>query len=708
MTRPVEPDLARLAELHGVATEYEDQQHRTVLVGRDSVVATLAALDVDASTPAAVTAALAEARLAAYRRLLPPTVVVRQGVGAAVELHPVDDADPTVRLVLEDGSRAGGLTWRPVYVVPVEVDGRRVGSRTLVLPPGLPLGYHRLDASAGEQVARATVIVAPDRLVLPQQLTRAWGWTLQLYAVRSQKSWGIGDFADLADIAGWSAGEGAGFVLCNPLHAVSPVPPLQPSPYYPASRRFANAVYLRVEATEEYAAAPADVRHRIDALAEQQQAHNRDDRIDRDGAWAAKLEALRLLWDRAPRAAEALAEFRRREGEGLEAFATWCALAEENGSDWQQWPDELRHPGGPAVAAARRRLRDRVDFHAWLQLLCEQQLTEAEDAAERGGMPVGVVHDLPVGVDPGGADAWALQDVLAVTTTVGAPPDAFNQQGQGWGLPPWRPDRLAEAGYRPYRDLLRAVLRHAGGLRIDHILGLFRLWWVPAGLRPAQGTYVRYDADALLGVLTLEAHRTSALVIGEDLGTVERRVQRELADRGILGSAVLWFERSVDPETGEEDGRRPLDEWRELALASITTHDLPTAAGFLAGEHVRVRDELHQLTRPVEEERASAAEELAELRDLLRAERLIGADPAGDELLLAMHEALTRTPCRLVAVAPGDAAGDLRQPNLPGTVDEYPNWRLPVADAAGVPLTLEDLRRHPGVRRVIALMQEHL
>lgn len=708
MSGPVEPDLARLAGLHGVATDYEDQQHRLVRVGRDSVVATLAALGVDASTPAALAAALEDARLAPYRRLLPPTVVVRQGVGAAVELHPVDDRAPRVRLVLESGDEGAGLTWRTAYVAPVEVDGRAVGTRTLVLPPDLPLGYHRLEASAGDQAATATVIVAPDRLQLPPRLTRAWGWMLQLYAVRSARSWGIGDFADLADLVRWSAADGAGFLLCNPLHAVSPVPPLQPSPYYPASRRFANPLYLRVEDTARYAAAPAGVRRRIDVLAARQQARNQGDRLDRDTCWAAKREALQLLWDQAPEPPGALEEFRQREGSDLEAFATWCALAEQHGSQWQQWPEELRYPDAPAVILARGRLRDRIDFHAWLQLLCEQQLTAAEDAAERSGMPVGVVHDLPVGVDPGGADAWALQDLLAVTTTVGAPPDAFNQQGQGWGLPPWRPDRLADVGYRPYRDLLRAVLRHAGGLRVDHILGLFRLWWVPAGRSPAEGTYVRYDADALLGVLTLEAHRAGALVIGEDLGTVERRVQRELADRGILGSAVLWFERSVDPDTGEEGGRRPLEEWRELALASITTHDLPTAAGFLVGEHVRVRDELHQLARPVEEERQSAAVELAELCELLRANGLVGADPTRDELLLAMHAALTRTPCRLVAVAPGDAVGDLRQPNLPGTVDEYPNWRLPIADAEGRPLTVEDLRADPGVRRVVALMQEHL
>ncbi|MDP9434887.1 MAG: 4-alpha-glucanotransferase, partial [Actinomycetota bacterium] len=378
----------------------------------------------------------------------------------------------------------------------------------------------------------------------------------------------------------------------------------------------------------------------------------------------------------------------------LEEFALFCALAEAHGTPWQSWPQELRRPDSPAVAVAATEHAERVSFWCWVQLLVDEQL-----AGLGADMAVGVVHDLAVGVDAGGADAWALQDALALGTTVGAPPDSFNQQGQDWGLPPWRPDRLRELGYAPYRDVVRGVLRHAGGLRIDHVMGLFRLWWVPSGSTAADGTYVSYDADALLGVLALEAVRAGALVVGEDLGTVEDRVRTELDAAGVLGSAVLWFER--DEDSGDF---LPPDQWRSLALATVTTHDLPTAAGFLAEEHVRVRAELDQLGVPVEEETARVREERDKLRAMLEgADLLEGVH--GDEVL-AMHAALVASPCRLVLAAFGDAVGDVRQPNLPGTVDQYPNWRLPVADRSGRPLRLEELLDADGVRRLAALMSK--
>jgi 4-alpha-glucanotransferase len=286
-----------------------------------------------------------------------------------------------------------------------------------------------------------------------------------------------------------------------------------------------------------------------------------------------------------------------------------------------------------------------------------------------------------------------------MTTTVGAPPDSFNQQGQDWGLPPWRPDRLRELAYAPFREMVRGVLRHAGGIRIDHVMGLFRLWWVPAGAGAADGTYVSYDADALVGILALEAVRAGAVVVGEDLGTVEARVRTTLDAAGVLGSAVLWF------ETDEEDGAFvPPRDWRPLAMASVTTHDLPTAAGFLAEEQVRVRDELGQLGMPVEEERARVRAERAGLLTMLEREGLLAA--TGGDVPLAMHAALAASPCRIVLAAYGDAVGDLRQPNLPGTVDQYPNWRLPVADGSGRPLGLEELLASPAVARLASLLDE--
>jgi 4-alpha-glucanotransferase len=676
----IEPDLADLAAAHGVATRYLDWRDRPVPVGRGAVVAALAALDVDASTPQAARAALEALAEAEWSRVLPPTTVLR-GAGT-VPLRVPEAADVTLSVHREDGGVQD-------VVVPATVAGRS-GDRVLrpVDLPRLPEGYHRLRATVDGAVAEAPLVVAPSRVPLPEALDRTWGWMLQLYALRSRDSWDVGDYGDLRTVVERTAADGGGVVLLNPLHAETPVPPLNPSPYSPSSRRFRSALYLRIEDVPEMAAAPADVREAVLAL----RPPTDPDRVERDPAWRAKTAALELLWPL--HRADDLAAFRAERGEALEQYALFCVLAERHGVPWQDWPEELRRPDGPAVPAAAAEHADRVAFWCWVQLLVDEQL-----AGLGTGMPVGVVHDLAVGVDAGGADAWALQDVLALGTTVGAPPDSFNQQGQDWGLPPWRPDRLAEAGYLPFRDMVRGCLRHAGGLRIDHVMGLFRLWWVPQGASAAEGTYVSYDSDALLGILALEASRAGAVVVGEDLGTVEDRVRDDLSATGVLGSAVLWFERDEDTEEF-----LPPQRWRELALATVTTHDLPTAAGFLADEHVRVRAELDQLGVPVQEERARVEQERRLLLEMLEATGLL--DRCGGDVALAMHAVLAEAPSRLVLAALGDAVGDLRQPNLPGTVDEYPNWRLPVADAAGRPLLLEELLESDGVRRLTRLLAE--
>ncbi len=320
----------------------------------------------------------------------------------------------------------------------------------------------------------------------------------------------------------------------------------------------------------------------------------------------------------------------------------------------------------------------------------------------RSGLDLGVMHDLAVGVHPGGADAWALQDFFAQQVTVGAPPDAFNQLGQDWMQPPWRPDRLAESGYAPFRAMVATVLRHAGGLRVDHVIGLFRLWWVPAGNPPVGGTYVYYDHEAMIGILALEAHRAGAVVVGEDLGVVQPSARDYLRERGILGTSVLWFEFEFD-----SDGRplRP-ERWRELCLASVTTHDLPPTAGYLAGEHIRLRDSLGLLTRTLDEELAAdAAERGAWLREL-RWRWALGPDAGEEETVAALHRYLTWTPSRLLSVALTDAVGDRRTQNQPGTIDEYPNWRVPLTGPDGTPMLLEDVLASGRAARLAAVLQE--
>jgi 4-alpha-glucanotransferase len=641
----MDADLAALAEAHGVATWYEDWHRERKDVATESIVGVLGLLGVDATTPAAISTALAAVRERNRLGRLPGTIVVRAGKGRKLP--------GPAEIVLEDGGT------------------RRAGE----IPADLPLGWHRL--VVGDQ--DITLVVVPAELPEPPD---TWGWMLQLYALHSAGSWGMGDLGDLREFVG-RAGR-PGLILLNPLHAITPVQPVPASPYAPSSRRFANPLYLRVADTDAYRRADPELRARVDAL---KPGPTADGLIDYGAVWEAKRAALELLWPLA-------GEVDLAADPGLTDFARFCALAEEHGPNWQQWPAELRRPDAPAVRAYRG---ERIAFHVWLQQLLNAQLEAANEEARRTGMPVGIVHDLAVGIDPSGADGWLLQDVLAAGVKTGAPPDAFNQLGQDWGLAAWRPDRLIETGYAAYRDMLRRIFRHAGGLRVDHVAGLWRLWWVPPGLGAAGGTYVHYDPEAMLGILALEASRAGAVVIGEDLGTVLPEVTEGLERRNMLGSAVLWFTRDYDDP---EQGFLPAAKYPRNALATVSTHDLPTAAGFLTGEQVRVRARLGQLAGPVEEERRNAEQERADLLAMLRSAGLITDRSTDPEIIVAMHEFLARTPCRFVTASLYDVLGETNQPNLPGTTDEYPNWRMPLG------ADLSEIVEDPRIHAIAALLAD--
>jgi 4-alpha-glucanotransferase len=657
--QPVPEDLRRLAAAHGVATSYRNERREPVEVDAEVVIRVLGLLDVEAGTEADRCRELTRLDERARAGVPPPTVAVR------VDGRP-QSLPGAAALVSEDGER-------------IEVHEE--------LPGDLSPGWYRLQTRDGQE---STLVAAPPKV---PSAPATWGWMLQLYGLRSARSWGIGDLGDLREFIDWTASEhDSGAVLLNPLHAPGPTHPVQPSPYTPSSRRFANPLALRIEDVDAYRRADPDTRAEVDAL----RVSAATERIDHDLVWAAKRAALELLW-RAEGRPDPLAESSGREG--LRDWATYCALAERYGGRWTRWPERLRDVGGPAVASARRELAPRIAFHAWVQQRCAEQLTAVRDAAKHAGMTLGVLHDLAVGVDAEGADAWALANVLATGVSIGAPPDSFTPRGQDWGLPPWRPDRLAATGYAAVRDMLRAVLAHADGLRIDHVAGLWRLWWIPPGDGPDRGTYVHYDADVMLAVLALEANRARATVVGEDLGTVEPEVTQALADNGMLGCAVSWFTR--DQSAPDEPLLRP-ENWPSRAAASLSTHDLPTAAGFLRGEHVRARAELG-LLNDVPAEQANAENERAEWLKLLRSEGLLpsaGTEPDEAAVIAAMHEFLATTPSQLKLVSPYDVIAEPRQPNLPGTVDEYPNWRLPLAE------TLEQLKGDPRVAELAAAFRK--
>ncbi|MBJ7384263.1 MAG: 4-alpha-glucanotransferase [Mycolicibacterium sp.] len=685
--------LIDLARRHGVATGFDDWSGEYRPAAESTLVAVLEALGVPAADDELRAASLAEHDRRHWQRCVTPTIVTRTDRSATFWVHVEHGAPVEPWIRLEDGSVRTGLRQLENNAPPFDLDGQLIGEATFELPAHLPIGYHRLHVRAGSREDTATVIVTPTTLPLPARLAvgRSWGLATQLYSVRSDRSWGIGDLTDLTDLAVWSAGvHGAGFILVNPLHAAAPTAPMEPSPYLPTSRRFVNPIYLRVEAVPEYAYARDRGRMRKARKSAQSRAAA-SELVDRDAAWKSKRAALKHLY-RVPRSAGrelAYAGYRAREGASLDSFATWCALAEVHGNDWHAWPEELQHPSNPAVAKFAAKHADAVDFHRWLQWQLDDQLTGAQATAVAAGMPLGVMHDLAVGVDPDGADAWAMQDVLALGVAAGAPPDEFNQLGQDWSQPPWRPDRLVDTAYEPFRAVVRAALRHSGGVRIDHIIGLFRLWWIPRGAAPTEGTYVRYDHEAMIGIVALEAYRAGAVVVGEDLGVVEPWVREYLLERGLLGTSILWF------ESDGEGGPLPASRWREYCLSAVTTHDLPPTAGYLAGEHVRIRSELGLLTRSTKEELAADRAEqeawLAELRRVGLLAQDAEVDDSVDDVVRALYEYLGRTPSRLLALALPDAVGDVRTQNQPGTVDEYPNWRVPLAGPDGRVMLLEDV-----------------
>jgi 4-alpha-glucanotransferase len=528
------------------------------------------------------------------------------------------------------------------------------------LPPGIPAGYHEI-ARADGTVAR--LIVAPATCFLPESL-RVWGWVIQLYAARSRRSWGIGDLADLRRLGRWARRSGAGIALINPLAAATPVVPQQPSPYFPSSRRFRNPLYLRIEEVDG-----ANTLADLSATAIRARALNNERRINRDEIFRLKMSVLERIWEIIRRRdLPELDAFAAEQGPSLQEFAVFCALAERFQSGWHGWPDEFRHPSSAAVrdAARLRPTADRIRFHQWVQLQIDRQLARASRA-----MPV--MQDLPIGFDADGADGWAFQDVLAQGISVGAPPDEFNTKGQNWGLPPFVPRRLRHAGYQPFIETIRACVRHSGGLRIDHVMGLFRLFWVPDGMEPMHGAYVRSEAQDLLAIVALESRRACAVIVGEDLGTVEDDVRAQLMARNVLSYRLLWFEKG-SPAT-----------YPRQALAAVTTHDLPTIAGLWTGSDLQAQKEI-----------GLSPNERGTREILMRVRRLTAATLRTplSTVVVRVHEALAAAPSRILTATLEDAMLVKERPNMPATTTEWPNWSL------ALPQPIESLEKSPVAARI--------
>jgi 4-alpha-glucanotransferase len=704
--------LQQLADRVGIIPEYLDQTGTEKRQTSDETrVALLAAMGIDASGDAAARRALEELESRDRDRLVSPVRVVQRGQDAGVLRLAGDQGWPAsvdweVEIVAEDGAtrRESGRAAR-----------RKDGCFNFGLPSAPDLGYHtlRVQVQAGGRVRNAEqlrIVVPPScpRAGERLQRRRVFGLIANLYTVRSARNWGAGDTTDLADLLSWTAEVGGAFVGVNPLHALrnrgSEI-----SPYSPVSRLYRNALYLDIEAVPEFQHSPeARALTEAGAFIRERDRLRRAARLDYHVVAALRqplLQALhRTFRDRAASGDGRAAAYRAylaREGDALRDFATFCAiedwLGEQAGAQapsWRAWPAELRDSRSEAVARFRQQHEERVDLHAWIQFEIDCQLANVARRGRDAGMPIGLYQDLAIGTSPDGSDPWMFPGMFLDGVSIGAPPDPYAAGGQNWGLPPLDPRALHDDRYRYWTQLVRSALRHSGALRIDHVMGLFRQFWIPAGRPGSEGAYVRFPSEDLLGILALEATRANAIVVGEDLGTVPEDVPPAMERWGLLSSKVLYFERDR-----RGDFKASASYPRE-ALATANTHDMPTVAGFWAARDVELRRETglvsgKEASKAVKERVA----ERAKLVELLVDEGILDPeerDPSTERLRTAVHMFLRRTPSYLVGLSLDDLVGETEPVNLPGVGPEkFPSWtrRLGVG--------LEQLRSRSSVRRVL-------
>lgn len=690
--------LDRLAAACHIEPGYRDIWQRQHETGVETKRALLGAMGVAADSDGAIEDSLDVIAAETVSRLLPPVLVRR--VGDQLVLPVTIQAGRAQRLawtfVREDGAeRTGEARFADLDVIErLTVRGETWLRYALPLPMQAPLGYHRCAVVLDEERRTETeIIITPARAFLPEHLKQGrcvTGLMAPLYGLRSERNAGIGDFSDLVTLATMTASLGGDFIGINPTHALFPGQPHRISPYAPSSRLFLNALMIALDKIPELDTSPI-ARSMLESVDVDRL--RATDLVAYDEVSALKLGVLENLFETfaalpedAPRKA-AFHTFCSTSGTALADHARFEALAEhlarENPSmtDWRDWPEGYRTPGTPDVLAFAEAHADRVTFYGYLQWLAAEQLDAAQSRALDAGMALGLYRDLAVGVAPDGAEAWCHQDVLVEKARIGAPPDDFNPEGQNWGLLPFSPRALQADAYRPFIGLIRHNMRSAGALRIDHVLGLARSFWWPEGADIA-GAYVRYPLNDLLGLVALESERNRCVVIGEDLGTVPEILRSELDERDLLGCRLLYFERD------EAGTFRSAAAYPRNCIASIGTHDLPTLQGFWNGQDIETREKLGLY--PDEAGRRADLEDRARQRSLLlqrlQAENLLpdGIDPEHppealtQRLVDAFHRFLGATPAMLKAVQLEDAVSALEQANLPGTIDEHPNWRRKV------------------------------
>jgi 4-alpha-glucanotransferase len=723
--------IAALGCMCGITSRYWDNFGLLHHTSPATYQTLLSAMGVPWEDPATLDQEIARRRLHAWGTLTAPVEVIAPAPAASQATlrlwsptpEPPATVDVQAELVAETGDR---YQWEKRLTPNGPCEPRAVpgGFRVAVslpLPANLELGYYDLTVIVGtagrKETGRTRLIAAPPAAYAPEGLKqggRLWGFNLPLYAVRSQTNWGIGDFADLQAIMHWAGDLGAAFVGINPLHAFGGLAGADPSPYSPSSRVFHNTLYLSLKSAPEL----KDCREARDLLASPEFQAEKSRLVSASSVayrevYRLKQRVLRLLYEtfrrqhgdpENPRTArgQEFARFVAAKGGTLSRFSQFGALADHfKKGDWRRWPGAYQDPENPAVAQFAREHHQEVGLAQYGQWLAEAQQGEACRAARAHGLTFSLYEDMALGVNPGGFETWAHRDLFALGAAIGAPPDAFNPKGQNWGLPPMIPERLRASGYRLFIDTLRANLPVGGMLRLDHVMGLFRLLWIPRKGEASQGAYVRYPERELLAILALESQRRRALIIGEDLGTVPPRIRQELSRLGVFSYRVFYFER---------DGNRhflPPEAYPSQAVATATTHDLPTLAGFWQGNDLTLKQNLHLYPAPhlAEDDAAARDEDRRFLLAALKSQRLLPTDTApppvsSDSDTSTLREAvltyLAESQAALMEVRLEDIFGVAEQQNLPGTKDEHPNWRRKL------PLTLDQMIQEPEPARLAA------
>ncbi len=696
--------LDQLARARGIGDAYHNYRGELKHFSRDTKAAILAAMGCRVGDAESVQGELARLEAERWATLLPPVAVLR-GQRLDVRINLAEDALGSMlewRIELAGGGRQDGRiragelpeTGRHTR------DGRVWTSRALRLPHDLAVGRHALLArvEGRADAAECALIVAPPRCFEPDALLggeKLWGVAVQLYTLRSRDNWGIGDFADLEHVVRQVAPHGASFVGLNPLHALFPSNPAHYSPYSPSTRHFLNVLYIAVPRIAEFAECAEARAHAAAAsfLAELERVRATHT-VDYAGVTRLKLPLLRIVYahfvrehlTRRTTRAEAFRRYRDERGDTLRLHALHDAIAEflcaqdaERYWGWPVWPPGLRDPAQPAVAEFARTHLDEVQFHAWLQWIADEQLGQVQQLATELGMPVGLYGDYAVGVNPLGSETWSDQCVYRMLAGVGAPPDPLALKGQDWGIPPQDPQALYAARYEPFRTLVAANMRHFGALRLDHVMALFRQWWVPVGQVSADGGYVHYPLDDLMSILALESMQQRCLVVGEDLGTVPDEMRRAMPEYAIYHYKVLLFEKV-------EGGRfRRPEHFERRAIATVTTHDLPTLRGYWEGGDLVLRDRL-DLFPGDEIRRQVYAEREHDRAAMIDALETTGLRPRGAasgsadavfsaDLARSIQLYLAGSASALVVLQIEDLIGMSDPVNVPGTSDEHPNWQ---------------------------------